>query len=171
VCATAKNKTAIDSPERKKNGCGGCPAAAGSDLNEEAIPLIDKIRCRLFDASNLTPIGVHQPTRSNRSSKSIPKVPCPWSILTNQNCVERPFARHRQTDQRKICLQDFEERKRDKRLPFGERNWLRGLDLNQRPSGYEPDELPGCSTPRFHYVAIDDEIKRKTPFEKMILTN
>ena len=28
------------------------------------------------------------------------------------------------------------------------KNWLRGLDLNQRPSGYEPDELPGCSTPR-----------------------
>jgi hypothetical protein len=26
--------------------------------------------------------------------------------------------------------------------------WLRGLDLNQGPSGYEPDELPGCSTPR-----------------------
>ena len=29
------------------------------------------------------------------------------------------------------------------------KSWLRGLDLNQRPSGYEPDELPGCSTPRF----------------------
>ena len=27
-------------------------------------------------------------------------------------------------------------------------NWLRGLDLNQRPLGYEPNELPGCSTPR-----------------------
>ncbi|CAE1141912.1 protein of unknown function [Serratia sp. Tan611] len=26
--------------------------------------------------------------------------------------------------------------------------WLRGPDLNRRPSGYEPDELPGCSTPR-----------------------
>jgi hypothetical protein len=26
--------------------------------------------------------------------------------------------------------------------------WLRGSDLNRRPSGYEPDELPGCSTPR-----------------------
>src|SRR5437773_7687651 len=42
-----------------------------------------------------------------------------------------------------------------------ERIWLRGLDLNQRPSGYEPDELPGCSTPRLHYVAGDDEIKLK----------
>ncbi len=27
-------------------------------------------------------------------------------------------------------------------------NWLRGLDLNQRPLGYEPNELPDCSTPR-----------------------
>ena len=27
--------------------------------------------------------------------------------------------------------------------------WLRGLDLNQRPLGYEPNELPGCSTPHY----------------------
>jgi len=27
---------------------------------------------------------------------------------------------------------------------------LRGLDLNQGPSGYEPDELPDCSTPRYY---------------------
>ena len=27
--------------------------------------------------------------------------------------------------------------------------WLRGLDLNQRPLGYEPNELPGCSTPQY----------------------
>ncbi len=25
---------------------------------------------------------------------------------------------------------------------------LRGMDLNHGPSGYEPDELPDCSTPR-----------------------
>ena len=27
--------------------------------------------------------------------------------------------------------------------------WLRELDLNQRPSGYGPDELPNCSIPRY----------------------
>jgi hypothetical protein len=39
---------------------------------------------------------------------------------------------------------------------------LRGLDLNQRPSGYEPDELPGCSTPRDEYVNSENEIKSKS---------
>ncbi len=37
--------------------------------------------------------------------------------------------------------------KKTARAAFVRKNWLRGLDLNQRPSGYEPDELPGCSTP------------------------
>src|SRR6266481_6859338 len=27
-------------------------------------------------------------------------------------------------------------------------DWLRGRDLNPRPLGYEPNELPDCSTPR-----------------------
>jgi hypothetical protein len=27
-------------------------------------------------------------------------------------------------------------------------SWLRGVDLNHRPLGYEPNELPDCSTPR-----------------------
>lgn len=25
--------------------------------------------------------------------------------------------------------------------------WLRGIDLNDRPLGYEPSALPGCATP------------------------
>ena len=30
-------------------------------------------------------------------------------------------------------------------------DWLRGLDLNQRPLGYEPNELPDCSTPQLNH--------------------
>ena len=30
-------------------------------------------------------------------------------------------------------------------LPKG---WLRGVDLNHRPLGYKPNELPDCSTPQ-----------------------
>ena len=28
------------------------------------------------------------------------------------------------------------------------KEWLRGMDLNHRPLGYEPNELPDCSTPQ-----------------------
>ncbi len=34
------------------------------------------------------------------------------------------------------------------RVIFKGINWLREADLNHRPSGYEPDELPNCSIPR-----------------------
>ena len=35
--------------------------------------------------------------------------------------------------------------------------WLRELDLNQRPSGYEPDELPNCSIPRYCLKKLAEE--------------
>ena len=38
--------------------------------------------------------------------------------------------------------------------------WLRGVDLNHRPLGYEPNELPDCSTPQFDHS--NQQIERQT---------
>src|SRR5256712_14178434 len=32
--------------------------------------------------------------------------------------------------------------------------WLRGVDLNHRPLGYEPNELPDCSTPQKNHISV-----------------
>ena len=44
-------------------------------------------------------------------------------------------------------------KKAPKALTFRAVKELRGPDLNRRPPGYEPDELPGCSTPHGIYGA------------------
>jgi hypothetical protein len=42
-------------------------------------------------------------------------------------------------------------RERRKRRRGASGGWLRGVDLNHRPLGYEPNELPDCSTPHFDH--------------------
>ncbi len=37
--------------------------------------------------------------------------------------------------------------------------WLRVVDLNHRPSDYEPDELPSCSNPR--WIVSDNLLEDK----------
>jgi NADH-quinone oxidoreductase subunit J len=46
------------------------------------------------------------------------------------------------------------------------------LDLNQRPPGYEPDELPDCSTPRYrrYYNRITLFVKTQNFLCKILLT-
>ena len=54
------------------------------------------------------------------------------------------------------------------------RMWLRELDLNQRPSGYEPDELPDCSIPRLcgrilrTLVGLSIDFSKKVFFLQML---
>ena len=50
--------------------------------------------------------------------------------------------------------------------------WLRGRDLNPRPLGYEPNELPDCSTPRqlFWWAWVDSNY-RPHAYQACALTN
>ena len=60
-----------------------------------------------------------------------------------------------------FCHEKQETRLLPKANSVRARIWLRGRDLNSRPSGYEPDELPGCSTPRSNYAHVMRGIKFK----------
>jgi hypothetical protein len=72
------------------------------------------------------------------------------SIAIHPRCVAQVSLRHFRSIQYRRGLRNSEERKPGRWRQGRRKGWLRGRDLNPRPSGYEPDELPGCSTPRVH---------------------
>jgi integrase len=70
-----------------------------------------------------------------------------WTSVNFENLVmeiREGFARSQVTKLKSECSQD--------QLPLDPGlRWLRGVDLNHRPLGYEPNELPDCSTPHFDH--------------------
>ena len=81
----------------------------------------ETIRARLFVALNDFPIFAPLKTTTRHFAKQVSKDRAPLSNVIVPCCVVGAFAGHRGIHQRKICLQDFEEHKPDKRLPSDEK--------------------------------------------------
>ena len=64
------------------------------------------------------------------------------------NSIDRRTLRVENNPDRGEVQSENSHQKAPNQLAEGLSIWWRGMDLNHGPSGYEPDELPDCSTPR-----------------------
>ena len=75
------------------------------------------------------------------------------------------FVWKRQKCNRLACftiVMGFRNFKKLKASSFIGKGWWRGQDLNLRPLGYEPNELPDCSTPHREKHTQENEIVTRT---------
>ena len=81
----------------------------------------ETIRARLFVALNGFPIFAPLKATTRHFAKQVSKDRAPLSNVIAPCCVVGAFAGHRGIPQCKICLQDFEEHRRGKVPPSGEK--------------------------------------------------
>src|SRR6476659_11299710 len=81
-------------------------------------------------------------TESNRRHKDFQSFALPTELLSHTKSTGIKMAVRTGLEPATSCVTG----RHSNQLNY--RTILRGQDLNLRPSGYEPDELPDCSTPR-----------------------
>ena len=106
------------------------------------------------------------PTVAPFSKKSIYAVYHGGGELTGAGAVSPRPPQNAQVNPRTTCGNREHAPRENKKAPAEVRAlnlWSRGLDLNQRPPGYEPGELPDCSTPQFGAPSKGKEIYYSPP--------
>ena len=78
------------------------------------------------------------------SSLVLPQGRLYCGITLHQKYLQRFLVKSEKSVLRRTVLASAKTDAKSNRIS----SWLRGQDSNLRPPGYEPDELPGCSTPR-----------------------
>ena len=114
-------------------------AAAGQQRQQAPLPSDEIIRKQLWDLLGLLS------KNPARGREALARCLRPFVLVPEGESRRPALPRHRGAQLVPDTENPFLRAVGGRGLRIEE---LRGQDLNLRPSGYEPDELPGCSTPR-----------------------
>ena len=129
-----RNAATAEIHDQRRQGCFGRLAEV-RQRGTDCIPLAERFTCATEVGHG--PKGRLPPLRNDRG----PRMGHRWATKQNAHCEVG------------VAFEVFTSVKR----------WLRGLDLNQRPLGYEPNELPDCSTPRLRKLLWHETRTLVTP--------